>query len=87
LQEGDAGRTKERLLLEAACRKRLFLSTFFALLARIGITAIGSRWMRFAAGTLLGGAAWLVRKDRRLSWIVILGCSLAGLAMAIFIRW
>jgi len=75
--------------LQATGKKRqliaLVLFTLaFACLLTTSIESIANLCV-CGAGILAGAAAWVVRKDYRLSWLIVLGFPVIGLCMTIFL--
>ncbi|HEX4544500.1 MAG TPA: hypothetical protein VH114_15145 [Candidatus Acidoferrum sp.] len=80
----DATRSEEGQRLHSSRSKRMAVMMGLMLLASFGMMVIENRWVCTAAGVIMAVGLSCVRRDQRLSWIVLLGFPVIGLCISVF---
>jgi len=81
----DELRDEEVQLVDWERRRRMGIATAMVLLMHTAIMFISNRWFFTVEGIVIAAALWIVRKDIRVSPILLLGCPCVGLAMTLVV--
>lgn len=71
--------------LDSEGRKKMAFLIALSVLAAVGMIILKNRWVYTVAGVIFAGALWTVRKNQRISWMVLAGFPLIGLCVSIFV--
>jgi hypothetical protein len=85
LQGADAKWAKDIDRVQKDRKRQMIFTVAMVLVATLGMMFIANRWICGAAGVAIAAALWMgVRKDERLSWIVLAGFPFIGFYMTVF---
>ena len=84
-QGSNATLSEEGQRIQEERRRRRMFTLALVVLGEAGVLFVDNRWAFTAWGIAITAALWIVRKDYRLSPIVLLGCPLLGLYTTLFV--
>ena len=81
----DTTRDKEMQRVDWERHRRMGFATAMVLMMQVATIFISNRWLFTVAGIVIAMALWMVRKDCRVSPLLLLGFPSVGLAMTFFV--